>query len=85
MEMLDLIDENGNLIGEQKERKEIHKNGLFHHASGVIILSRLSKASGGGTRFSHNKDLIRKRKMLGFGICQQVGMLMLEKVHCNRY
>ena len=46
MERLDIIDENGNLTGEACDRKDVHRLGLLHHASGVIIVS--PNSSGGG-------------------------------------
>lgn len=40
MEKVDLIDKNGNLTGKVETRKEVHKNGLPHQASGLIIVRR---------------------------------------------
>lgn len=40
MEKLDLIDEKGLLTGKSEDRKMVHKQGLLHHASGVIVLRK---------------------------------------------
>lgn len=45
MEKIDLIDNSGNLTGETRDRKSVHKYGLLHHASGVIVVS---ESIGGG-------------------------------------
>ena len=57
MECLDLIDENGNLTGEIASRKDVHKLGLLHHASGLIIC-------GGGRILSQQRSF-RKEKNAG--------------------
>lgn len=54
MEYLDIIDENGKIIAKE-DRKTVHKNGLKHHASGIVILDK----SGGGflsQQRAYNKD-----------------------------
>ncbi len=40
MELLDVLDENGNYTGEVKERKFIHDNGLWHIHVGVWIMNK---------------------------------------------
>ncbi len=80
MEMIDIIDNNGRLTGKVCGRKDVHKYGLLHHASGVIMLS---KVSGGGIEYSLNNVLIKKRKMQGFGIWMQVGMCLQGNRLCH--
>lgn len=63
MEMLDLIDENGYLTGQQKDRKEVHKQGLLHHASGVVILSNSS--GGGRCKLLSQQRSLKKEKNAG--------------------
>lgn len=41
MEMIDLITQEGSLTGKVAERKQIHREGLLHHASGLIILRKI--------------------------------------------
>ena len=50
-EFVDVFDENGNYL-KSCSRKEVHKNGLWHKASGVIILN------------SNNQILLQKRSKL---------------------
>lgn len=38
MEYFDLIDDNGIVTGKTASRKDVHKNGLPHHACGVVII-----------------------------------------------
>ena len=39
MEMIDVLDENGIKTGEVLSRDEVHKIGLWHKASGVLIIN----------------------------------------------
>ena len=77
MEKIDLIDNSGNLTGETRDRKSVHKYGLLHHASGVIVVS---ESIGGATRFYLNRGHLKRRRMQGFGICPQVDMLNLVRL-----
>ena len=63
MEYIDLIDKNGNLRNETAERKEIHKNGLLHHASGLIIVRKLN--GGGGYQLLSQQRSFKKDKNAG--------------------
>jgi isopentenyldiphosphate isomerase len=38
MELLDIIDTDGNVTNKTEDRKIVHQNGLLHHASGVIFV-----------------------------------------------
>lgn len=62
MEKIDIIDKEGRLTGEVRDRKDVHKFGLLHHASGVIILS---KSSGGGYRLLSQQRSYQKEKNAG--------------------
>ena len=75
MEIIDIIDINGRLTGKSCSRKDANKYGLLHQASGVIILSKLN---GGGMEYSHNNALIKKKRMLDYGICLLVDILSQE-------
>ena len=46
MELLDIIDDNGNIISKAN-RKLVHEKGLRHHASGLIIIDKMP---GGGVQ-----------------------------------
>ena len=41
-EILDIIDEDGNLLGFSQDRKLVHEQGLLHHASGIILLNKIN-------------------------------------------
>lgn len=60
MERLDIIDTDGNLTGETRDRKAVHELGLLHHASGVIILS--ADRSGGGVQDIVPTKILSKRE-----------------------
>ena len=40
MELLDVLDENGNLTGRAEERKIVHEQGLWHIHVGVWIMNQ---------------------------------------------
>ena len=40
MELLDVLDENGNLTGMTEERKVVHQKGLWHKHAGVMIMNK---------------------------------------------
>ena len=40
MELLDVLDENGNYTGQVEERKVIHEKGLWHIHVGVWIMNK---------------------------------------------
>ncbi len=77
MEKIDIIDKQGFLTGEVCDRKDVHKFGLLHQASGVIIVSKTN--AGGGIRYYLNKGLSKKRKMQDFGICLPVDTFHLVR------
>ena len=62
MEKIDLIDNSGNLTGETRDRKSVHKYGLLHHASGVIVVS---ESSGGGYKILSQQRSFKKEKNAG--------------------
>ncbi len=39
MELIDVLDENGTETGKVLSRKEVHANGTWHKASGVLIIN----------------------------------------------
>lgn len=39
MELIDVLDENGTETGKVLSRKEVHANGIWHKASGVLIIN----------------------------------------------
>ncbi len=62
MEIIDIIDINGRLTGKSCSRKDAHKYGLLHQASGVIILSKLN---GGGDGILSQQRSYKKEKNAG--------------------
>lgn len=51
---MDLIDKNGVLTGEKESRDNIHRLGLLHHASGLVIL-------GGGGILAQQRALSKEK------------------------
>lgn len=62
MELIDIIDTNGNLTGQTADRKTVHAKGLLHHASGLIIYRQ--KPNGGYELLSQQRSL-KKEKNAG--------------------
>ena len=61
MEKLDIIDKNGKITGEVRDRKDVHKFGLLHHASGVVFVAR----TGGGFCILSQQRSFNKEKNAG--------------------
>lgn len=59
MEMIDIIDENGDITGQTRDRKDVHKYGLLHHASGLIIVAKQKR---GGVLYIISTALPSQRK-----------------------
>lgn len=64
MEIIDLIDENGNLTGQTCDRKIVHKEGLLHMASGLIII-KPNIVNGGGYSLLSQQRSYKKDKNAG--------------------
>lgn len=61
MEKIDIIDQDGNITGEVKDRNDVHKYGLPHHASGVIFVAKI----GGGNYILSQQRSFNKEKNAG--------------------
>ncbi len=61
MELLDIIDDNGNIISKAN-RKLVHEKGLRHHASGLIIIDKMP---GGGYKMLSQQRAFNKDKNPG--------------------